>query len=168
MGLGLLAVLVICAAAVLVYDGYTKTHYEITFYQETSKKVSRNIRLAVIADLHNREYGEGNATLIGDVRALHPDLILITDYSSVFFDVGYMEKPVIYYQFDQEEFWKIHYQKGYFSYEAHGFGSVVETEEALMAALRACAESGFKMEKQYMERLEAFFPVRDERNCERT
>ena len=76
MGLGLLAVLVICAAAVLVYDGYTKTHYEITFYQETSKKVSRNIRLAVIADLHNREYGEGNATLIGDVRALHPDLIL--------------------------------------------------------------------------------------------
>ena len=76
MGLALLAAALICAAAVFVYNGYTKTHYEITFYQETSKKVSRNIRLAVIADLHNREYGEGNATLIGDVRALHPDLIL--------------------------------------------------------------------------------------------
>ena len=104
-----------------------------------------------------------------DVQALLMSCcVLITDYSSVFFDVGYMEKPVIYYQFDQEEFRKIHYQKGYFSYEEHGFGPVVETEEALMAALRACAEGGFKMEKQYMERLEAFFPVRDERNCERT
>ena len=34
--------------------------------------------------------------------------LLITDYSSVFFDVGYMEKPVIYYQFDIDEFRKFH------------------------------------------------------------
>ena len=62
--------------AVYLYARYTKTHYTITFYQETSMKVSQNIRLAVISDIHNREYGEGNATLISDIRALHPDLIL--------------------------------------------------------------------------------------------
>ena len=94
--------------------------------------------------------------------------LLITDYSSVFFDAGYMEKPVIYYQFDIGEFRKFHYQEGYFSYEEHGFGPVVEEEEALADAVCACAGNDFRMEKKYLDRLEAFYPVRDEQNCERT
>ncbi len=94
--------------------------------------------------------------------------LLITDYSSVFFDAGYMEKPVIYYQFDQEEFRKFHYQEGYFSYEEHGFGPVVQTEDALVDAVRECAGNDFRMQEKYRERLEAFYPVRDEQNCERT
>ena len=63
-------------AAVFFYARYTRTHYTITFYQETSRKVSRNIRLAVISDIHNREYGKDSATLISDISALNPDLIL--------------------------------------------------------------------------------------------
>ena len=94
--------------------------------------------------------------------------LLITDYSSVFFDVGYMEKPVIYYQFDVEEFREFHYQKGYFSYEDHGFGPVVHEEEALVDAICECAGNGFQMRKEYRDRLDAFYSVRDERNCERT
>ena len=94
--------------------------------------------------------------------------LLITDYSSVFFDVGYMEKPVIYYQFDVEEFRKFHYQEGYFSYEKHGFGPVVHTEEALMNAVCECVGNDFRLQKEYRDRLEAFYSVRDERNCERT
>ena len=77
----LFAVLVVGAAAVCgavcLYWQYTKTHYEISFYQVSSKKVSRNIRFIVISDIHNREYGENNETLISDIRALKPDLILI-------------------------------------------------------------------------------------------
>ena len=94
--------------------------------------------------------------------------LLITDYSSVFFDVGYMEKPVIYYQFDIEEFRKFHYQEGYFFYEEHGFGPVVETEEALVNAIKECVGNDFRMQKKYLDRLAAFYPVRDEQNCERT
>jgi hypothetical protein len=94
--------------------------------------------------------------------------LLITDYSSVFFDVGYMEKPVIYYQFDVDDFLKYHYQKGYFSYEKHGFGPVVHTEEALLSAIYDCAGDDFRMKKEYKDRLDAFYSVRDERNCERT
>ena len=94
--------------------------------------------------------------------------LLITDYSSVFFDAGYMEKPVIYYQFDMEEFRKFHYQEGYFSYEKHGFGPVVQTEEALVNAINDCVRNDFRMQKKYLDRLEAFYPVRDEQNCERT
>ncbi len=94
--------------------------------------------------------------------------LLITDYSSVFFDAGYMEKPVIYYQFDLEEFRKYHYQEGYFSYEKNGFGPVVQTEDALVNAIEECAGNGFRIQEEYRERLDAFYSVRDELNCERT
>ena len=94
--------------------------------------------------------------------------LLITDYSSVFFDVGYMEKPVIYYQFDVEDFLKYHYQQGYFSYEEHGFGPVVQTEDALVKAVYDCAGNDFRLQQEYRDRLDAFYTVRDELNCERT
>ena len=70
----LLAILI--AGAVAVYGLYTQTHYRTIFYRETSKKVSGDIRIAVISDIHNREYGENNDVLISDLQALKPDLIL--------------------------------------------------------------------------------------------
>ena len=72
----LLILALVTGAAVYAYSRYTQTHYRIRFYQETSGKVSGNIRIAVIADIHNREYGENNGTLISDICALDPDLIL--------------------------------------------------------------------------------------------
>ena len=74
--------------------------------------------------------------------------LLITDYSSVFFDLGYMEKPVIYYQFDKEEFLKYHYQKGYFSYEDHGFGPVVTTEEERAEGVAEWGGSGCRLDEK--------------------
>lgn len=94
--------------------------------------------------------------------------LLITDYSSVFFDVGYMGKPVIYFQFDVEDFRKYHYQEGYFSYEKLGFGPVVKSVEEVLKALEGAIERGFKSEPLYQVRLDTFFPMRDEKNCERT
>jgi len=73
----LLLLALITGAAVFIYSRYTQTHYKITFYQETSRKVSGNIRIVVVSDIHNREYGENNGTLISDIRALKPDLILL-------------------------------------------------------------------------------------------
>ena len=72
----LLVLTAAASVAVSLYVQYTKTHYRITFYQETSKKVSANIRIAVISDIHNREYGENNQKLISDIKSLKPDLIL--------------------------------------------------------------------------------------------
>ncbi len=74
---GFLIALAVIAAAVIAYSAaYNKMHYKISFYQETSEKVSGNIRIAVISDIHNREYGENNETLLSDLRSLEPDLIL--------------------------------------------------------------------------------------------
>lgn len=49
--------------------------------------------------------------------------ILVTDYSSIAFDFAYVKKPIIYCQFDADDFYKNHtYRKGYYDYEQHGFG----------------------------------------------
>ena len=72
----LLAIVLVWCAITVAYTLYYKGHYKINFYQETSKKVSGNIRLAVISDIHNREYGPQNEALLADLRALKPDLIL--------------------------------------------------------------------------------------------
>ena len=71
----LLVLAVIAGAFCLASALYSQTHYIIHFYQETSKKVSGNIRIAVISDIHNREYGEKNEKLLSDLRDLKPDLI---------------------------------------------------------------------------------------------
>ena len=72
----LLLLALIIGTAVFIYSRYTQGHYRISFYQETSRKVSSNIRIIVVSDIHNREYGENNRTLIEDIRALKPDPIL--------------------------------------------------------------------------------------------
>ena len=72
----LLIFVLVCAAISTAYTLYYRTHYRIRFYQETSRKVSGNIRIAVVSDLHNREYEERNEALLSDLRALKPDLIL--------------------------------------------------------------------------------------------
>ncbi|MGQ2672406.1 CDP-glycerol:glycerophosphate glycerophosphotransferase [Campylobacter coli] len=51
--------------------------------------------------------------------------LMITDYSSVAFEMAVLKKPVLYYQFDKDEFFAKHsYAKGYFDYEKDGFGKV--------------------------------------------
>ena len=92
---------------------------------------------------------------------------LLTDYSSVFFDFGYMMKPVLHYQFDQADFRKNHYQKGYFDYERDGFGPVCTGEEDFLDTLEKLLESRCSLEETYRQRIEAFFAVRDQENCRR-
>lgn len=72
----LLAAVFILGAIAAGYALYYKTHYKITFYQEISGKIEGKLRLAVLSDIHNREYGEQNEVLLADLRALQPDLIL--------------------------------------------------------------------------------------------
>ena len=75
--LGILLLLtLVCGAVMTGYALRYRTHYKISFYQETSPKVDSNIRIAVISDIHTREYGEHSEALLSDLRALKPDLIL--------------------------------------------------------------------------------------------
>lgn len=93
--------------------------------------------------------------------------LLITDYSSIFFDFGYMRKPMLYYQFDYEKFRESHYQQGYFSYEQDGFGKVCVTPQELSKAFCEIADREMNVSEQYLERINYFFAFRDCQNCQR-
>ena len=92
--------------------------------------------------------------------------LLITDYSSVFFDFTYMHKPTIYYQFDRAAFRKGHYQEGYFSYD-DGLGPVAFDSNALLRYIEEYCENGFRMNDSYAKKADEFFVYRDSKNCER-
>lgn len=92
--------------------------------------------------------------------------LMLTDYTSAVMDFAYMKKPVIYYQFDYERYRSEHFNEGYFNYERDGFGPVVYDEDGLFDELDRLMENPV-LEGEYLERLESFFPLRDQNNCER-
>ncbi len=101
-----------------------------------------------------------------------PDLLkecslLITDYSSVFFDVAYLKKPVVYNHFDYTEYRNSNYKTGYFSYEKNGFGPVVQQREDLIKEIEKYLNNNFQVEQCYVERQNKFFMYHDQKNCER-
>ena len=93
--------------------------------------------------------------------------VLLTDFSSVYFDYGYMRKPVVYYQFDEAEYRSKLYGKGYFDYRHDGFGKVVGTEEDAISELKHILENGAVPDEMFLERMNSFFKFSDTDNCKR-
>lgn len=93
--------------------------------------------------------------------------VMITDYSSVAFEMGYLGKPVLYYQFDFEAFFKGQWQRGYFDYQQHGFGAVSEDLDALLSDLEAVLANGGNALPAYQKRIDETFAYRDDNNCQR-
>lgn len=94
--------------------------------------------------------------------------ILITDFSSVFFDFAYMKKPEIFYQFDEERYRDNHYEEGYFQYKRDAFGPVFQSLEDVLSYLELCLGNNSCMENVFVERVNQFFAYTDHCNCERT
>ena len=94
---------------------------------------------------------------------------LITDYSSVAFEFGFLHKTVLYYQFDHEEvFSGAHtYSKGYFDYIEHGFGPVVFDQGSLLNELETTLQNNGKPQPNYLYRMEATYTFRDGNNSKR-
>lgn len=95
--------------------------------------------------------------------------IMLTDYSSVAFEMAYLDKAIIYYQFDKEMIYQgSHiYQKGYFEYERDGFGPVVEEVEQIEQALEQILQNDGKALEPYLTRMQETFKFKDGRCCER-
>ena len=93
--------------------------------------------------------------------------MLITDFSSLAFDFAYMNKPVIYYQYDEEDYFKSHYIKGYFDYRRDGFGSVCNDFNEVFDNLQNIIKCHFISEEKYSKNRDRFFVLADDKNCER-
>lgn len=99
-------------------------------------------------------------------QLLKESALLITDYSSVFFDFAYMKKPILYFQFDEKRFEESHYAKGYYDYH-DGLGEWTDNINDLLASLEKLIEGGLDMPQKYLDKVDEFFPLYDTNNCER-
>ncbi len=60
--------------------------------------------------------------------------ILITDYSSVIFDYAFINKPVIYFAYDLEEYEQ---ERGlYFDYKEYVYGKIAKNDDELIEAIK--------------------------------
>ena len=92
--------------------------------------------------------------------------ILVTDYSSVAFDLAYMKKKTIYFQFDLEKYREEQYQDGYYSYETDGFGPLYKNYKELKESMLKYLDDK-KVLNAYNKRISNFFDKIDKNNCER-
>ena len=131
-------------------------HYIFQKYLKYFKSGSENI---ILASANNYD--------IQDL--LKQANLLITDYSSVFFDFGYMRKCVLYYQFDVDDYIEKHYnfKNGYFEYETMGFGDVIYNEIHMIKSIEQMISNNFQISSTYKDRCNAFFTYTDNHNCER-
>ncbi len=93
--------------------------------------------------------------------------LLITDYSSVFFDFGYLKKPIIYSHFDYEEYRLEQYSEGYFNYKRDGFGPIYNNISSIVQSIIKSIKSNNRISKKYLKRIDNFFTFHDEKNSER-
>lgn len=93
--------------------------------------------------------------------------LLITDYSSVAFDFAYLEKPVLYFQFDRTDFFSKHYKRGYYDFQTQGFGDIAEDHSSLINLIERSIDSGFTMSDKYIARKRSSFLHDDRLSCER-
>lgn len=90
---------------------------------------------------------------------------LITDYSSVAWDVYYQRKPVIFYQFDREEYLKLH--GSYIDFEKELFGENAQSSNEIIVMLERYLKNGFKLSDIALEQWKECFKYKDNKNCER-
>ena len=95
--------------------------------------------------------------------------MVVTDYSSVMFDMAYLRKPVLYYHADKDEFYSGGHtqKKGYFEHERDGFGEVEYTSEDMINRLIEYMENDCKLKDIYNDRINKFFAYNDKNNCQR-
>lgn len=137
--------------------------YDIDFIPHTGIEQFLDL-FQIPAAIKVRRIGGG-----GSIQNLfHNAAMLVTDFSSVAFDIAYLGRPVIYYQFDTDEFYGGEHTigRGYFDFSQDGFGPVLNTEPAVLDVI-ASILAGVTPDPKYRQRAQEIFPYRDGGCCER-
>lgn len=91
--------------------------------------------------------------------------MLITDYSSVCWDVYYLDKPVLFYQFDYDKYKIAH--GSYINMETSLFGNRSTEEADLIKDIEHFVNNGFIENEQDRIDAQKYFEYRDNNNCKR-
>jgi len=94
---------------------------------------------------------------------------VVTDYSSIAFDVAVLRKPLVYFHFEgHEDASNGHTEPGYFDYDVDGFGPVVTTANDALREILSAAEREFRQEDRFAARAAEELVLADGLACERT
>jgi glycosyltransferase involved in cell wall biosynthesis len=118
-------------------------------------------RLALPEHVRVVPYGADTPALIA--RAA----VFVTDYSSTAFDAAYVDRPVVYFQFDADLALTGGHlgRRGRFDHARDGFGPVTSSVHAAVEAILATLDRG--PAPAYAERVATAFPERDGQCAER-
>lgn len=144
--------------------------------QEIIKKYDLNIifhihphmkKIVDVATLVGENITYTDAETVDLQGLLKSSELLITDYSSVFFDMAYMKKPIIFYQFDEKKYRKYHYQQGWFDYHNTSFGKLCSSYEEVLDEIEKAISNNFSVTEQFLNEHNEIFPLYDKNNCMR-
>ncbi|MCF6514827.1 CDP-glycerol glycerophosphotransferase family protein [Lactobacillus sp. S2-2] len=101
-----------------------------------------------ISDYSDFVYDYSNYSNISDLYLVSD--VLVTDYSSVFFDYAYLKRPIIFYPYDYHVY-KDDLRGFYLNYENDLPGDIVHNEKDLMTSLELSMNNNVKENKQFMD-----------------
>ncbi len=137
------------------YELVLYLHYELQKFTYLFRGKSDRIKIKGIKDADVQEL-------------LMESAMLVTDYSSIFFDFAYMKKPLCYFMFDRELFFSEQYDRGYFSFDDDGFGPVCSEKDGIIDFIEHEIKNGMTVEEKYAERRNNNFDDFSDNHCERT
>lgn len=121
-----------------------------------------------------KEFGFAENVLILPDDVSYKDIyakssLLVTDYSSSIYDFAYLRKPIVYCQFDYDEFFSGMHMglKGNWNYEQDGFGEVEYDLDGTVNRIIEYMENGCELKEKYRERIDSFFKFNDHNHCQR-
>lgn len=105
----------------------------------------------------------------GSIRVqelLKQSMVLVTDFSSIYYDFLYMGKPIVFIAQDEDKFSATQYGKRYDG-SLSDFGYATFNNDEAVSALLNILDSDCRLEPKFIEQQKRVFPVRDRNNCER-
>src|SRR5699024_1867147 len=92
--------------------------------------------------------------------------MLITDYSSVFFDYANLKRPILFFIYDLDEY-RDKLRGFYFDFEHKAPGPLVKTTEELINEIKKIAANQFKVDDNFDSFYQKFCYLEDGRASER-
>ncbi len=122
---------------------------------------------------HEEEFGFNDSVNILDINEPYRKIyskssLVVTDYSSAIYDFIFLRKPMIYCQFDREDFFKKHMTENVeLDYENEGYGEIVTDVESAIDLLIDYMKNDCLLKDKYRERIDNVFVYNDKNNCQR-
>ena len=91
--------------------------------------------------------------------------MLVTDYSSVCWDVFYLDKPVVFFQFDRDKYMEAH--GSYLDMDRELFGDCAQDVDGLLTYMERCADDHFVVRPEYEKMQKSFYKYFDDQNSRR-